>query len=446
MGADRPSWVEAAPCTFMTPTTPDAIADLSAVRGEPAWLRDRRAAAWRAYQATPAPIWSDEEWRRTDTSWVDWAAMAPTANGAVPAGVDLPDEFPDASVLLRQRGTAVEVLHTSPEARAAGVTVGSLAAAAGNDTAVLAERLATELATPAAGKLQALNTALWAGGAFVQLPAGVELSAPIVILVDAAGTPIFPRTLIAAGAGSAADVLEWWRSSPAAPPGFANGCVELFVDTNARLSYTHVQAWDANAGGFLSQHARVERDAALVTTNVTLGGRFHKGAITATLTGPGSNVRLNGLAYLAGQQFSDHHTLQDHRTTDAVSDLMYVNVLDGTARSVYAGTIMVQPHAQRSNAYQRNRNLMLRHGPRADSIPRLEIMADDVRCTHGSTTSTIDPMHMYYLGSRGLDRDQARSLIVDGTFEPVLDRIPNDDVRAAVRTAVRAKLHATATD
>ena len=179
---------------------------------------------------------------------------------------------------------------------------------------------------------------------------------------------------------------------------------------------------------------------------MTLGGRFHKGAISATLTGPGANVRLNGMAFLDGQQFADHHTLQDHRTTDAASDLLYVNVLDGTARSVYAGTIMVQQHAQRSNAYQQNRNLMLQRGPRADSIPRLEIMADDVRCTHGSTTSTIDPMHLYYLGSRGLGLDQARSLIVDGTFEPVLDRIPNATVRSAVRTAVRAKLHGTAAD
>ena len=429
----------------MTPTTPDAIADLSAARREPAWLRERRAAAWRAYEATPAPAWSDEEWRRTDTSWVDWDAMAPSANGAVSAGLDLPDDLPDASVLLRQRGSAVKMLYASSEARDAGVTVVSLASAAATDATALSERLGTEMATPAAGKLQALNTALWTGGAFVQLPAGVELSAPIVVVVEAADAPTFPRTLVAAGTGSSADVLEWWRSRGEASPGFANGCVELFVGANAKLSYTHVQDWDVEARGFLSQHARVERDAELVTTNVTLGGRFHKGAISATLTGPGSNVRLNGLAYLDGGQFADHHTLQDHRTTDAASDLLYVNVLDGTARSVYAGTIMVQPHAQRSNAYQQNRNLMLQRGPRADSIPRLEIMADDVRCTHGSTTSTIDPMHMYYLGSRGLNRDKARSLIVDGTFEPVLDRIPSDTVRAAVRTAVRAKLRASAT-
>ncbi len=428
----------------MTPTTPQAIADLSASRGEPAWLATHRAAAWRAYENTPAPAWSDEEWRRTDTSWVDWTGVAPSANGAAPARLALPDEIPNASVLLRQRGTSVSVLYTSAEARAAGVTVAGLAAAAGSEPATVSKRLATELATPAAGKLQAMNAALWVGGAFVHVPAGAELNAPIVIVVDAAGGPMFPRTLVAADKGSSTDVLEWWRSSVGESPGFANGCVELFAGANARLSYTHVQAWDAETGGFLSQYAQVGRDAELATTNVTLGGRFHKGAISATLTGPGSNVRLNGLAYLDGRQFADHHTLQDHRTTDAASDLLYVNVLEGTSRSVYAGTIMVQPHAQRSNAYQQNRNLMLHRGPRADSIPRLEIMADDVRCTHGSTTSTIDPMHLYYLGSRGLNRDQARSLIVDGTFEPVLDRIPSETVRTAVRTAVRAKLRAGA--
>ncbi|MDE2868654.1 MAG: Fe-S cluster assembly protein SufD [Chloroflexota bacterium] len=428
----------------MTTTTPQAIADHSASHGEPVWLGERRAAAWRAYEDTPAPSWSDEEWRRTDTGWVDWAGVAPATNGADPARLALPEEIPNASVLMRQRGTSVNVLYTSPEATAAGVTVTSLATAAADEAATVSKLLATELAAPATGKLQAMNAALWAGGAFVQVPSGAELSAPIVIVIDAAGGPIFPRTLVAAGAGSSTDVLEWWRSSEDETPGFANGCVELFAGANARLSYTHVQAWDLETGGFLSQYAQVGRDAELATTNVTLGGRFHKGAVSATLTGPGANVRLNGVAYLDGRQFADHHTLQDHRTTDAASDLLYVNVLEGTSRSVYAGTIMVQPHAQRSNAYQQNRNLMLHRGPRADSIPRLEIMADDVRCTHGSTTSTIDPMHMYYLGSRGLDRDQARSLIVDGTFEPVLDRIPSETVRSAVRTAVRAKLHAGA--
>ncbi len=428
----------------MTSTTHDLIADLSNSRGEPGWLRERRAAAWHVYESTPVPTWSDEEWRRTDTSWVDWAGAVPATNGVEPAKLALPVEVPGASVLLRQRGSMVEVLYTSPEAQDAGVTVVSLAAAADTDGAAVADRLGTELAPPSAGKLQAMNAALWSGGAFVRVPDGAELTAPIVIVIDAADQPIFPRTLVSTGAGSSADVLEWWRSSQAATPGFANGCVELFVGAGSKLSYTHVQAWGSHAGSFLTQYASVARDAELATTNVTLGGRFHKGAIAATLTGPGANVRLNGVAYLDGSQFADHHTLQDHRTTDAASDLLYVNVLDGSARSVYAGTIMVQPHAQRSNAYQQNRNLMLQRGPRADSIPRLEIMADDVRCTHGSTTSTIDPMHLYYLGSRGLGIEQARSLIVDGTFEPVLDRIPDPTVRSAVRTAVRAKLHGTA--
>jgi Fe-S cluster assembly protein SufD len=427
----------------MTSTTPDLIANLSATRGEPDWLRERRRSAWHVYETMPAPRWNDEEWRRTDTSWVDWDGVVPGTNGIDPAPLALPEEIPSASVLLRQRGTTVRVLYSSPEAEAAGVTVTSLATAAGMNPATVADHLATELAPPTTGKLQAMNAALWTGGAFVHVPAGAELTAPIAIVVDAVDEPIYPRTLVSAGPGSAADVLEWWRSGSEATPGFANGCVELFVGANAKLSYTHVQAWDRDAGGFLSQYARVARDAELATTNVTLGGRFHKGAISATLAGPGANVRLNGMAYLDGQQFADHHTLQDHRTTDAASDLLYVNVLDGSARSVYAGTIMVQPHAQRSNAYQQNRNLMLQRGPRADSIPRLEIMADDVRCTHGSTTSTIDPMHLYYLGSRGLGLDQARSLIVDGTFEPVLDRIPNASVQSAVRTAVRAKLHRT---
>ena len=142
---------------------------------------------------------------------------------------------------------------------------------------------------------------------------------------------------------------------------------------------------------------------------------------------------MNGAFRLGSRQFVDHHTTQDHLATDGTSDLLFTGVLDGRARSVYAGTIVVEPKAQRTNAYQKNRNLLLHSGTRADSIPRLEIMADDVRCTHGATTSTIEPGELFYLASRGLTDAQAQSLIVEGYFEAVLDRVPDEGVRNVLR-------------
>ena len=425
----------------MAALTPELVSDLSITRGEPRWLQDRRTQAWRVFNDTPSPSRSDEEWRRTDTSWIDWSKFAPSPNehAANTEALPLPTGLPDASIILAVQGPAVTIVNMTPEAQAAGVTVDGLAAAAAQGSQTVVDHLATDLVTPASGKFQALNTALWTGGAFIHVPAGVELETPIVILEASTGSSAHPRSLVVIEKGASAEVVEWWQSDPSGSLDFANGSTELFVAAGARLGYTHVQLWNRETSSFLSQHARIGKDASLVMSNISLGSHFHKASVKATLAGPGADAQLNGLAYLDQQQFADHHTLQNHATTDALSNLLYVNVLDDTSRSVYSGTIVVQPEAQRSNAYQRNRNLLLRSGPRADSIPRLEIMADDVRCTHGSTTSTLDPSHMFYLNSRGLDRDAARRLVIDGAFQPVLDRIPNASIADTVRMAVRAK-------
>jgi Fe-S cluster assembly protein SufD len=425
----------------MTPITIETILAHSKARGEPDWLANRRADAWRIFEATPPPTRSDEEWRRTDLSWMDWSDIYPSAPQLLNDSTAelLPPHLSQASIVLVEHGVDTTVVQVKPDAEAAGITAESLSTAAGSSNRLVENHLATSLVTPTTGKFEALNSALWTGGAFVHIPAGIQLEAPIVILATSNGPAAYPRTLIIADPGSSAHIVEWWQPDGSKSPQFANGSTELFVNNDAQLSYTHVQQWGPKTRGVLSQHARVAHDASMVSTNVTLGGIFHKGSIKATLSEPGAEVRLNGLSYLDAQQFVDHHTVQDHQTTDAMSDLLYVNILDNTSRSVYAGSIVVAQDAQRSNAYQRNRNLMLQSGPRADSIPRLEIMADDVRCTHGSTTSTIDPVQLYYLNSRGLDYDAALTLIVDGTLEPVLDRIPNTVVAEAVRSAVQAK-------
>lgn len=425
----------------MTTLTRESLSALANTRGEPSWLQDRRMQAGLVFNDTPSPSPNDEEWRRTDTSWIDWSNIFPSTSGSAASAEALPLSIglPEASIILVVHGPTTTLMHMTPEAQAAGVIVDGLATAAAQDSQTIVDHLATDLVTPTSGKFQALNTALWTGGAFIYVPAGVELETPIVVLETSTGRAAYPRSLVVVEKGASADIVEWWQSDPGGSLDFANGSTELFVHSGGRLSYTHVQLWKHETSSFLSQHARVDKDASLVMSNVSLGSRFHKANVKATLAGPGANAQLNGLTYLNQQQFADHHTLQDHATTDALSDLLYVNVLDDTSRSVYAGTIVVHPEAQRSNAYQRNRNLLLRSGPRADSIPRLEIMADDVRCTHGSTTSTLDPSHLFYLNSRGLDHDSARQLVIDAAFHPIIDRIPNASIAETVRKAVRAK-------
>ena len=418
--------------------TQRAVDDVASAQHEPDWLRARRHAAWDVYEATPDPGRSEEEWRRTDLRWLRWASLTPTPPedlvggvGGVPAAVPTAALAPSVTLLIGAAGA--RVVEISPEARGAGVVALDLADAARTQPDLVHDRLSTTAVPPEQGKFQALNAALWQGGALVHVPRGVALAQPILAIVCSDAALSQPHLLASLGDGAQASVVEWWVDADGSTPALVNGATELFADSGAHLAYTHVQALPPGARSILSQRAMVGRDATLTSTNVTVGGRFHKARVEARLTEPGASAVMNGAFRLGSRQFVDHHTTQDHLATDGTSDLLYAGVLDGRARSVYAGTIIVEPKAQRTNAYQNNRNLLLHSGTRADSIPRLEIMADDVRCTHGATTSTVEPSQLYYLCSRGLTDAQAQSLIVEGYFEAVLDRVPDEGVRDVLR-------------
>ena len=415
----------------------DGVAD---AQQEPDWLRAQRQAAWDVFEATPNPGRTDEEWRRTDLRWLRWESLtpAPPLDGVGRAPSNVPAAALEPSVTLLASAAGARVIDISPEARDTGVVALDLAEAARTQPELVREHLSTTAVTPEQGKFQALNAALWQGGALVHVPRGAVLAQPILVVVCDDAALRLPHLLASLGVGAQAAIVEWWADAETGSPALVNGATELFVESGAHLTYTHVQALSPGTRSVLSQRAIVGRDATFTSTNVTVGGRFHKARVEASLTEPGASVVMNGAFRLGSRQFVDHHTTQGHLATDGTSDLLFAGVLDGSARSVYAGTIVVDPKAQRTNAYQNNRNLLLNSGTRADSIPRLEIMADDVRCTHGATTSTLEPSHLYYLCSRGLTQAQARELIVEGYFEGVLDRVPHDGVRDVLREVLIA--------
>ena len=421
--------------------TRQSVDDLADAQQEPDWLRALRRAAWEVYEATPNPGRSDEEWRRTDLRWLQWESLTPAAplDGVPGVPATVPAAALDPSVTLVMSAAGAHVVDVSPEAESAGVVALDLAEAARTRPELVRDSLSTTAVVPEQGKFQALNAALWQGGALVHVPRGAGLAQPILVIASGDATLRQPHLLASLGEGAQASIVEWWADSGAGSPALVNGTTELFAASGAQLTYAHVQALALDARSVLSQRAVVSRDATLASTNVTVGGRFHKARVEATLVEPGANAVLNGAFRLGSRQFVDHHTTQDHLATDGTSDLLFTGVLDGRARSVYAGTIVVDPAAQRTNAYQNNRNLLLNSGTRADSIPRLEIMADDVRCTHGATTSTLEPSHLYYLCSRGLSHAQARELIVEGYFEGVLDRVPHEGVRDVLREVLTGR-------
>src|ERR1700745_3014778 len=195
-----------------------------------------------------------------------------------------------------------------------------------------------------------------------------------------------------------------------------------------------------NGWDFSDQRAERRKDSTLRLFNVTLGGKFSKTRVEASLVGQGSNAELKAIYFASGEQFFDFHTLQDHQVGNTTSDLLFKGALQDTARTVYAGLIRIEKGAARSDAYQANRNLVLSDKAKATSIPMLEIDNNDVRCTHGATVGPVDPNHLFYLRSRGIPESTAKRMIVQGFFGQVLERIPFEQARQMVETELEARL------
>jgi Fe-S cluster assembly protein SufD len=255
-----------------------------------------------------------------------------------------------------------------------------------------------------------------------------------------AGTSVMPHTLIVAGAGARFDYLDEYIAEKDDETGYRTGSTEIFVGDGATVGYVAVQKWGRNAWHFSDQRAELKKDSTLRLFNVTLGGKFSKTRVEASLAGEGANAELKALYFASGEQFFDFHTLQDHRVGNTRSDLLFKGALQDVARTVYAGLIRIEKHAARSDAYQANRNLVLSDKAKATSIPMLEIDNNDVRCTHGATVGPVDPEHMFYLRSRGIPAPTARRMLIQGFFGDVLERIPFEHARKLVESELESRI------
>ncbi len=413
--------------------------------GEPDWLLGQRLEAWRLFRETPWP-----EWPRTDISAIDWEMFAtgPTPAVSWTGKADFPEPLKHALLpaaersgllALHQGATAYHELDSS--VADAGVHFSDLNRAVREAPALVQDRV-FRVVQAAEGKLEALHTAFWHGGAFVYVPADVEVQLPLHVLhwAEAPRTALFPHTLIVAERGSRVTVVEEFLSPGAAEPALHVGAAEIWLADGADVTYLALQDWADNVYHLGTQRAILNRNATLNWTSAALGSHLSRLRTEVVLNGNGSSARLQGLYFPDGKQHVAQNTLQHHRAVGTTSDLLYKGALTGQSRSVYQGLIRVDPGAQRTDAYQANRNLMLSRVARADSMPQLEIEADDVRCTHGATVGQMDEDELFYLMSRGLNRELATRLIVEGFFSPVLDRIPLESMQNRLRQAVERKL------
>lgn len=414
-----------------------------AAREEPRWLLDLRRQCWQAYQALPMPGGRDEEWMRTDIRLFRLDKFA--APGGLPADAVCPAAQLTEGVELAGQATTLNSRSVSsrldPALAAKGVLFGSLEEIAGEHGELIRPHLMTRAVDPRKDKFAALHGAFWTGGFVLYVPKGVAIAEPFHMLSAMTdGGVDFGHALVVLEDGAEATVLAETASDAETSGGLHCGAIELIVGREARLRYVNLQDWGHGVWHFAQQKALVDRDASIQWTIGALGSRLAKVNQHVALVGEGAEAQVNGVMFTEGKQHLSYHTLQHHRAPHCRSDLLYKGGLQDKSRVVWRGMIKVDPGAQKTDGYQRNDNLMLSTNARSDSIPGLEIEADDVRCTHGSTSGRVDEELIYYAQARGLTRNEAVRLVVTGFFQQVFDRITIESVREALGHAIRRRV------
>jgi Fe-S cluster assembly protein SufD len=360
-----------------------------------------RADLLERYRALPMPTTTDESWRFTDLAGFDPDAFV--QNGHVPVSDTGTMLDIDVSALATV-GAGVEI-ERAPE----GIRFELL----DESHAQLGQLVGAD------EKFAAQNAASWEHGLLVHVPKGV---------------------VVIAEAESRFSLIEELASPDPELAGYSNAVVELFVGQGAKVEYVSLQNLARETWHFASHRARVERDAELDWVAGGFGSKKGKVRIENDLAGQGATSRVTGAYFADGDQHLDFDTLQEHIAPNTTSDFAFKGALRDEATAVWRGMIRVEPDAQKTNAYQENRNLLLSPKAHADSIPGLEIQANDVRCTHGATVSQVDREQLFYAMARGLTKADAERLILRGFFQDVLDRIELEPVREALGEALEARI------
>ena len=420
-------------------------------KGEPDWMREQRLAAFEIFEKTRFPGKKDEDWRRTDISALEYARyLAFEAQSETPATDfrQLPelaqsalDHRNDLTNLLVHHNSAPIFHRLHRSAEQSGVLFMDLDRAVRQHPDLVRQYFMKTSPQGREDKFVALHGAFWLGGTLLYVPknAKVELSFRSLHLMSRFNAPAFSHTLIIVDEGAEATFFEELLSPEGDRQGFADIVVEIFVKPRARFQYVSLQNYGRNVYSFMHKRAHVERDATMNWLVGTFGSKLSKSVIGSVLVGPGSCTEMLGVGFGDSNQHIDQNTLQIHQAPRTKSDLLFNTALKEKARAIYKGTIDVVHAAQKTDAYQKNRNLVIGREARADSMPALEILANDVRCTHGATVGNVDADQVFYLMSRGLTRDRAVKIVVDGFFEPVLRRVPDESIVERMRKIVDSK-------
>jgi Fe-S cluster assembly protein SufD len=427
----------------------ETVKALSSLKSEPGWLAEKRLEAWRSFESLPMPTLRDEAWRYTDVSDVrieDFLPYSPSPD--VESEDDLPEavrrliqEGEENSALLVQHNSETTYSRVDEDLASKGVVFTDLHTALAEHEDLVKEKL-FGLVPGDYDKFAALSAAAFAGGSFLYVPRGVDVEIPIQSYrwLDVVGS-IMPRTLVIVEEGASVAYIDEYASADGEDPAFSNGAVELYVGEGSNLRYVSLQNWERNVLHFNTIRSQTEKDATVRSLVVSFGSQLSRTNVEAGLSASGGDSEMLGLYFADQNQVLDHHTLQDHIAPNAHSDLLYKGALRDESMAVFSGLIRVEPGAQKTDAYQTNRNLILGTDDAfAVSLPNLEIMADDVKCSHGSTTGQVDETDLFYLMSRGIPRREAEKLVVFGFFGEITSRIPLKGLKEKLDRAIEGKI------
>ncbi len=411
-------------------------------------LASFRASAWDSFKKFSLPIATDEAWRRTDLRLLPASDFNLPKEGAFE---DLPvvPNYLLQSLTGDQHGGQITLLPGGShiqldEALVKKGVVFTDFRTAEKEHADLLAKLIGQIVKPEDGKFAALASALAQNGVLLYVPKNVQVDYPLHSVLWGPGSELahFSHLVVYVEDGASVTYVHEAASPDEVGHAMHAGVVEIYVGKDANLRFVELQSWGRHVWNFSHERARVERGGNLDWIFGAVGSRLTKNFSDLDLAGEGAVGRMSGFYFTNGTQHLDHDTQQNHLAPHTTSDLLFKGALKGKSRSVWQGMIYVAPGAQKTDGYQANRNLVLDEQARADSIPGLEILADDVRCTHGATVGKLEAEPLFYLKSRGIPQREAEQLVVEGFFDPIMQRIPFEGVRERFQQAIQDKLSA----
>jgi Fe-S cluster assembly protein SufD len=428
----------------MTSTEPSSILSGPRLSFGPDWFKELQARAWREFEAEPTPVRTNELWRFSSIKHLaleDYIAGGDYAGD--PAHLTKERGFPGpAGRIVFANDSLISLELFDPELRNAGVVFTTLSEALDKHSALLREHFMAQSVRLGSAKFAALHKSLVRAGTFLWVPRGVEVHQPFEAfhLVQGDRVTVFPHTLIIAEDNSSLTFLDHFVSADPGQPGFACGVNDLVLKPGSKLNYVSVQEWSESFVSVQVNSTVAARDAAAVNLALNFGGEYSRLESISRMIDRGARSDMLAISVARDTQEFDQRTLQDHLKPDTTSDLLYKNVLSDQARTIFSGLIKVEPGAHRTDAYQKVRNLLLSDEAEANSMPGLEILADDVRCTHGATSGQVEPEELFYLKSRGINDVAAKRLIARGFLNEVIDRLPDEKLSGYLHQQIEARL------